>query len=77
MDKKVTFYLTVFGWMQLFCLLVAPIIGQVLDKDLDNTVDDPIKGGKAYDDGVIWRRVKSLRNTRNAYCITEVCASVT
>lgn len=72
MNQKVTFYLTVFGWMQTFCLLVAPLIGHILDTDLTTAVDDPVKGGKSYGDGVIFRRVQSLRNTRNAYLLTEV-----
>ena len=72
-EDTVHFYLTVFGWLQIFCLLVAPVIGQVLDKDLSLAIDDPQHGDKSNDDDVIYRRVQSLRNTRNAYMITQVC----
>ena len=71
-EDTVHFYLTVFGWLQIFCLLVAPVIGQVLDKDLSLAIDDPQHGDKSNDDDVIYRRVQSLRNTRNAYTITQV-----
>ena len=71
-EDTVHFYLTVFGWLQIFCLLVAPVIGQVLDKDLSSAIDDPQHGDKSNDDDVIYRRVQSLRNTRNAYMITQV-----
>ena len=71
-DDEVNFYLTIFGWMQIFCLLVAPAIGQVLDRNLANAIDDPQLGDKPVEDGTIFRRVQSLQNTRNAYLITQV-----
>ena len=73
-EDKVTFYVTIFGWMQLFCLLVAPVIGKVLDQDLDSCRDDPIAGVRSRDSNSTnaFRRVQALRNTRNAYLITEV-----
>ena len=71
-DDEVNFYLTIFGWMQIFCLLVAPAIGQVLDRNLANAVDDPQLGDKSLSDDVLFRRVQSLLNTRNAYLITQV-----
>ena len=71
-EDTIHFYLTVFGWLQIFCLLVAPVIGQVLDKDLSLAIDDPQHGDRSNDDDVIYRRVQSLRNTRNAYLITQV-----
>lgn len=60
--------------MQLFCLLVAPVIGKVLDKDLDTCREDPIAGVRSRDSNSMnaFRRVQALRNTRNAYLITEV-----
>ena len=76
-EDTVHFYLTVFGWLQIFCLLVAPVIGQVLDKDLSLAIDDPQHGDKSNDDDVIYRRVQSLRNTRNAYMITQVRLKLT
>ena len=71
-DDEVNFYLTIFGWMQIFCLLVAPAIGQVLDRNLSNAIDDPQLGDKSVEEGTIFRRVQSLQNTRNAYLITQV-----
>ena len=71
-DSEANFYLTIFGWMQIFCLLVAPAIGQVLDRNLANAVDDPQLGDKPLTEDTIFRRVQSLQNTRNAYLITQV-----
>ena len=62
-DDEVNFYLTIFGWMQIFCLLVAPAIGQVLDRNLANAIDDPQLGDKPVEDGTIFRRVSlNLQN---------------
>ena len=59
-DKTVNFYLTVFGWLQIFCLLVAPAIGSVLDRNLSQAVDDPVQGGAPLDENIIFRKGNRL-----------------
>lgn len=80
-EETVGFYSSVFGAMQLLCLLTCPLIGYLMDWRIKDCVDSPTEGLALDDarDGMAtksvrprYRKVQKLTNAINAFTLTNV-----
>ncbi|XP_036852608.2 large neutral amino acids transporter small subunit 3 isoform X2 [Manis javanica] len=79
--ETVGFYSSVFGAMQLLCLLTCPLIGYIMDWQIKDCVDAPTEGTAPGDarDGVATKstrprycKIQKLTNAINAFTLTNL-----
>ncbi|XP_013001934.1 large neutral amino acids transporter small subunit 3 isoform X2 [Cavia porcellus] len=79
--ETVSFYSSVFGAMQLLCLVTCPLIGYVMDWQIKDCVDAPARGsghGEARDSSATkssrprYCRTQKLTNAINAFVLTNL-----
>ncbi|KAM4848537.1 large neutral amino acids transporter small subunit 3 isoform X2 [Urocitellus parryii] len=80
-QETVGFYSSIFGAMQLLCLLTCPLIGYLMDWRIKDCVDSPYEGIALGDarDGVTtkstkprYRKIQKLTNAINAFTLTNL-----
>ncbi|XP_040140264.2 large neutral amino acids transporter small subunit 3 isoform X3 [Ictidomys tridecemlineatus] len=80
-QETVGFYSSIFGAMQLLCLLTCPLIGYLMDWRIKDCVDSPHEGTALGDarDGVTtkstkprYRKIQKLTNAINAFTLTNL-----
>ncbi|XP_036282069.1 large neutral amino acids transporter small subunit 3 isoform X2 [Pipistrellus kuhlii] len=80
-EETVGFYSSVFGAMQLLCLLTCPLIGYLMDWRIKDCVDSPMEGMALDDarDGIAtksvrprYRKIQKLTNAINAFMLTNI-----
>ncbi|KAK1335797.1 hypothetical protein QTO34_003592 [Cnephaeus nilssonii] len=80
-EETVGFYSSVFGAMQLLCLLTCPLIGYLMDWRIKDCVDNPTEGMALDDarDGIAtksvrprYRKIQKLTNAINAFTLTNI-----
>nr|XP_040140261.1 large neutral amino acids transporter small subunit 3 isoform X1 [Ictidomys tridecemlineatus] len=80
-QETVGFYSSIFGAMQLLCLLTCPLIGYLMDWRIKDCVDSPHEGtalGDARDEVTTksnkprYRKIQKLTNAINAFTLTNL-----
>ncbi|KAM9220548.1 large neutral amino acids transporter small subunit 3 [Dugong dugon] len=78
--ETVGFYSSVFGAMQLLCLVTCPLIGYIMDWRIKDCVDNPTEGVALRDarDGITvkstklrYRKIQKLTNAISAFTLTN------